>query len=151
MTIPLNASNAMKGTGTGAEIAATWNVTHDWRLSGSYSLMELNLYGGAAADKSFYEGNTPTDEFQLHSYYNLTRNVELNASGYYVDPLATGSIPAYFRLDLGITWKPTDNISISLVGQNLLQAHHLEFSSVQQGTQATQIPRTIYGQVEMKF
>jgi iron complex outermembrane receptor protein len=68
-----------------------------------------------------------------------------------VDPLATGSIPAYFRLDLGITWKPTDNITLSLVGQNLLQGHHQEFSSINTAAVATQIPRTIYGQVEIKF
>jgi hypothetical protein len=51
-------------------------------------------------------------------------------------------IPAYTRLDTGITWKPGERFVVSLFGQNLLQDHHREFEDVFGSMQSSQMKRS---------
>jgi len=53
-------------------------------------------------------------------------------------------IPAYTRLDSGLTWKPLEELSISVFGQNLLKACHIEFEDKFGSMQSSQIRRGAY-------
>ena len=96
----------------------------------------------------FVEGAVPDHAAQLRSHFDLPKSLALDASAYEVSqldhqgPLSNVTIPSYTRLDVGLTWKPWEQSSLSLVGQNLLQDHHLEFEDVDGALQSSQIRRS---------
>ena len=52
-------------------------------------------------------------------------------------------------MDARLGWRPNDQWEFSIVGQNLLQAHHLEF--VSQTTIVSEVNRGVYGQAIWRF
>jgi iron complex outermembrane receptor protein len=102
-----------------------------------------------------FQGN-PESQLQLRSYLDLPWNLEFNGAGYFVsqqvaqDGLGTSTVPAYFRLDLGLVWHPTKNLEISVWGQNLLEDRHEEFPSLKSSVQ-TEIPRGVTGKITWQF
>jgi iron complex outermembrane receptor protein len=57
-------------------------------------------------------------------------------------------IDAYSELDVRLAWRASEQVELSLVGQNLLHDHHLEF-----GTPQTrgEIERGVYGKAAWRF
>ena len=81
----------------------------------------------------------------------------MDTAAYFVDRIksssgnfAVASIPAYVRLDLGLVWKATRNLELSVWGQNLLDNAHPEFGTTQTPV-ITENPRTLYGQIKWRF
>jgi hypothetical protein len=66
-------------------------------------------------------------------------------------PIGNVRIPAYTRLDTGLTWKPRERVSLSVVGQNLLKDHHMEFEDINGSMQSGQIKRSGYIKVTWQF
>jgi len=148
---PLTAVNNQSAETYGAELAANWNISEDWRLAASYTWIRLMVHGGSDDDEAFNEGSTPRNQFQIRSYYNITRDLEFNAALYYVDRLSEGDVPAYMRLDLGLTWHPNEDLAVSIGVQNLCDPAHLEFSSGRGISDSSEVPRTFYGQLTWRF
>jgi outer membrane receptor protein involved in Fe transport len=111
------------------------------------------------------EGSSPHNQAMLWSSWNLPHNFYLDTILYYVDKLPytyelskidpqyqnLPEVKNYFNLTLNLTWRYKKNVEFSLVGKNLLQNKHLEYVSIIQQTVPTEIPRMIYGKVEIKF
>jgi iron complex outermembrane receptor protein len=165
---PLNESwiNAADAQSSGAELALTWQVNPQWKLAGSYTLLDVVAARAGSGSATVHpdviaaiEGSGPQNQFQVHSYYDLTRAVQLNASGYFVEGLPkvtqgfsrTQDVGSYFRLDLGVTWKPRDNMSFSVGVQNLLQKRHAESGNLGLPLISSEVPRSAYAQFEIKF
>ena len=148
---PQTIENAGSAETFGCELSAQWKVTDQWRLLAGYSCLHVNLDPNAPA----FQGN-PENQFQLRSYLDLPWNLEFNAAGYYVDHqvaaagLGTTTIPAYFRLDLGLVWHPTKSLEIGVWGQNLTEDRHAEFPNLNSSVQ-TEIPREVTGRIIWKF
>ena len=102
------------------------------------------------------EGDSPQHQFQLQSYLDITKNLEFNAAAYYVDQTShalfqsTVSNPSYIRLDVGLAWRPTRSLELSVWGQNLLDNAHSEFTSYH-ATFLTEIPRGVFGKITWRF
>lgn len=61
-----------------------------------------------------------------------------------------GKIKGYVTLDVRLAWKPFPALELSMVGQNLLAGHHLEY--MDEGViNPTTIPRSVYGKVAVEF
>jgi iron complex outermembrane receptor protein len=60
-------------------------------------------------------------------------------------------VPAYTRLDTGLTWHPRSGLSISAVGQNLLRDEHLEFNGPSQLVVSSLMKRSIYAKIVWHF
>jgi len=130
----LNTSNAY-GETQGIEAAATWEVTKHIKISGGYSLFEetLDVIGAGTTTAN---GTAPKQQFNIRSYVDLPHSLQWDTMVYYVDSLPTVgdgfgntvSIPAYTRLDMRLGWTPMQGVDVSLIGQNLLQAQHQEFT-----------------------
>jgi iron complex outermembrane receptor protein len=165
---PLNQAwmNAAAAQSAGAELALSWQVTPQWKLAGSYTFLDViaerSGYGSARLSNASLQtiaGNSPENQFQIHSYFDLTKTLQLNASGYYVDslpriqgdPFRSQNVGAYFRLDLGATWKLRENMSLSVGVQNLLQHRHAESGGLGISLTPSEVPRSAYVQFEMKF
>jgi iron complex outermembrane receptor protein len=143
--LPELTSNGGSADTYGAELSAQWRVSDNFKLQGSYSYLHMHLSPSDAT-----AGDSPQNQFQLHAFLNVTREIELNASLYYVDKLPDLNIPAYTRGDLGITWRPNQRWEFSIWGQNLFDANHAEFSSTRTPV-ITEIPRTFYGKITFRF
>ncbi len=118
--------NQQDGYSQGIEAAVTWQVSPQWKLSSSYSWMNMRLDGGAA---EAMEEDVPSHQFQVRSYYHFTPDLELNSALYYYDRVSKHDTDSFFRLDLGLIWEPVTNFEISVWGQNLLDPKHKEYGT----------------------
>lgn len=152
---PFIFGNLMHGEAHGLELAANWKVTDRWMLSPGYAFEQVHLHLDAAShDTSSVrqeEGSSPVHSAQLRSHLALSRGVGWDASLYFVDRLRSGAIPSYTRLDTGITWRWTEQLSMSVVGQNLVKDRHLEFVDENGTVRSTLIKRSIYGKLTWQF
>ncbi|MBI1373080.1 MAG: TonB-dependent receptor [Phycisphaera sp.] len=132
----------------GAELSATWQVTAEWRLTGSYSYLNTHDYGNFDPPTN---GIGPDHMVQMRSRYDITRDLEFNAAVYYVSRLRGAGVPGNVRLDLGVTWRPTENLELSVFGQNLLDPSHPEFNDPFLQSSAAEVPRAAYVQATVRF
>jgi iron complex outermembrane receptor protein len=154
LVAPLQYGNKVHGDTWGGEISSTLQVTSQWRLSGSYSLLEATFENersstdtGSAADD---QGSAPENQFQLHSNLDITKNVQFNSAVYYVGRVPEFDIPSYFSTDLNVTWQIREGMALQVGVLNLLDNNHPEYGE-RQGTIASQTPRTIYAELSYKF
>ena len=144
----------MTGETYGAELAATYHVVENWRLHGSYTFLQMQLHRGAAGVSEAAEGQSPQNQVYVQSSWDLSRDVQFDLMGRWVDRLAgfTPVIDSYFSLDARLAWRPRKNLEIAVVGQNLLDSHHPESGSNPLiKAPLTEIRRGVYGKVTWRF
>jgi iron complex outermembrane receptor protein len=133
------------GTGAsyGGEFSVLWKVTDAWRLAADYSLLRSKY----SPDDSESE-DSPRNQAHLRSFLNLPHGLELNGAVGFVgrivdtESVITQPVPSYFRVDLGLVWRPSPSLEIGVWGQNLTAREHLEFGS-QLTTVVSEVPRGI--------
>ena len=133
----------------GLEVALSWHPKANWNLAASYSFLEVQTHGDVFDD---FEGLSPHHTVKITSFLDVTDDLEVNAALYYVDSLPAANVDAYFRLDLGMTWRPTDQLEIAVWGQNLLDSQHLEFvDSFGFVAAPTEVERGLYVQATLRY
>jgi iron complex outermembrane receptor protein len=110
----------------------------------------IQAFAGYTNSNGSLAGSSPRSQMSLQSYLDLTAKLSFDSSLSFVGSLPSQSVPSYTRLDSRIGWKLNRNITASLVGQNLLSPHHLEFGSSEQAI-ATQVDRSIFGRIVWSF
>lgn len=153
-TMTVSPSNRMFGESYGFESSVLWQATDWWRWRASYSLLllQLHLYPGTTDTTSERaEGQSPQQQAQLWSSMNLGSKWTFDGVLRFVDRLPALSIEEYFGLDLRLAFHPTPNMEFALVGQNLIEEHHVEFRRSPGFPANTEIPRGIYGQFTFRF
>ena len=161
LVIPLMYENLLHGETHGLEITANWKIMDRWTLAAGYTFEALHMHTDPTSADTitgpFVEGAVPDQTAQIRSHFELRRSLGLDASVYEVSrldhqgPLSNVTIPSYTRLDVGLNWKPWEFTSFSLVGQNLLRDHHLEYEDVNGALQSSQIRRSGYAKVTWRF
>jgi len=145
--------NKMNGETYGSEIAAHWLVNKNWKLTGGYSLLEMRLHTDDSSTDTTTEvrkeKSSPHSMFHLNSQYNPMDDLEMNTTLYYVGSVPHYNIPSYTRLDVGLTWHASQAMDISLVGQNLLDSSHPEFSDPAPFN--TEVQRGLFGKLTCRF
>jgi len=150
LLIPVYPQNTDKARSYGFELASNWQATSYLDFSAGYSFLDLKFDQTDAFGFSF-AGKSPEQQFNIRSTLQLPHNVEINNALYYVDCLnSTTPIPQYVRFDTRIAWKATDNLELSLVGQNLLDDSHPEFTGFLYEARS-EVPRSIYANATLKF
>ncbi len=152
--IPFQSFNAMDGEAHGGEAAVEWFPSSWWRISTSYSYLDLQLDASARAlspaAASDIEGSSPHHQVALRSLLDLPRGFAVDASLRWVDRLENTMAPgddtsSYSSLDVRLGWSGWENLSLSLVGQNLLESHHTEFP------RGTDVQRGVYGRATWRW
>jgi iron complex outermembrane recepter protein len=155
LNVPIIFANLMNGETHGLETAVNWKVTDRWTLSPGYAFQRIHLQLAPTSQDqqsvSTGEGNSPHHQAQLRSHLALPRGFEWNASVYFVSRLPAQQVPSYTRLDTGITWRPSERVVLSLVGQNLLRDHHLEANGSDQSEISSLIKRSVYAKLAWQF
>ena len=153
--LPSSFANKLYGTTDGIEASLNWNVTHRWTLSPGYSFLQMNLHAEPASldntSVADAQGSNPGHQAQLRSRLELPHNFTWDANAYFVGKLPAQLVPSYTRLDTQLTWRPGERTEVSLVGQNLLQDHHLEFNDAFQSVNSTQVKRSVYAKITRTF
>jgi iron complex outermembrane recepter protein len=147
IVVPLRYGNLARGETYGGSISSTVNVTNDWRLVGSYSLLQAQFSANDPLDR----GASPKNMAQIRSYLNITRHVQLNAGVYYVGAVGEFHVAPYISTDMNVAWKPTDALECSIGVLDLFDNHHPEFgTNAIEGT-PSETPRTVYLQMTYQF
>ena len=146
--VVIESANILSGESYGGEAVLTVAATDSWRLSASYSLLMVNVQGTSFTGAGGIEMNAPTHQAVLRSSYDFTKKASLDAQLRYVDNVT--AIASYVTADIRLSWRPKDNLELSLVGQNLLDDHHPE-----QGSQilapTIEVPRGFHGIITWRF
>ncbi len=146
LIIPSVPTNRMDGETYGVELAADYAIANWWRVHGSYSFLQMQLHAdaGTAADAESAEGESPHNQAFLQSSWDLPGDLEFDLMGRYVDNLPALNVSNYITLDLRLGYRPNESWEFSVVGQNLLEEHHQEFSS--QDPVHSEVDRGVYAQ-----
>lgn len=152
--VPFFKRNKLEAESYGGEVAATWNVTKDWKLNAGYSLLQIQAHrtdgGTDTGTEGEIEGNSPHNQFNLRSYLNLRDDLEFDLLVNYVDSLPATDIHSYIRLDARICWHIKKSVELSIVAQNLLDNRHLEFGPGEM-TDNSEVERSIFAKLTWRF
>lgn len=153
--------NQLRGKTYGLEASTEWQATETWRLTASYSLLEMDLEARPGSADLFSaaatENSNPEQQFQIRSYVDLPHNLEFDTSIYWVDELPgldiagvpSSRIDDYLRLDLHLGWRPAPGLQIGLFAQNILDDRHPETN--QFIFSPTEVPRAVFARARLTW
>lgn len=147
-TLQIKPENSLRGQSYGGEAVVMFAATDFWRLTASYSLLMMHVQGETAANATADELNAPTHQVVLRSSLDLTRHASLDTQLRYVDNVQ--DVVAYVTADVRLSYRPTPNLELSIVGQNLLDNSHPEQASLV-GAPTAEVPRGFYGKITCRF
>jgi iron complex outermembrane receptor protein len=154
--LPILNRNLTDGSSQGIELLATFDPWEDWRWTASYAYIDLSLdpKGQDLNRGELLEGATPRHQFALRSSLNLTETVQFDLqfrtlSAVRSSPeIISGGIRGYSEIDMRLGWRATEQLHVSIVGQNLLNDKHVEFGSIEA---RGEIERGVYGKAAWHF
>ena len=156
INLPFTFTNHTTALAIGIEVSADLRINEAWRLKGTYSFLDVDideggdsLTGGDLNEES--NGDAPQHSASLRSLLNLPGGFELDLTGRYVDRISALDIDSYLELDARIGWKVNQNLELSIVGTNLLDEQHQEFTSGLPLAISTEIERSIYGKLTLTY
>lgn len=133
--------NSLAGTTYGVEAWGSLSIAPWWTLSAGTTLMRENFHFKQGATLpglgTFQNGLDPDRQFTLQSSMDLGNSVTFDLNFRDVGKLNHGGIPAYAELGGRLAWNMTNHFALSLSGQNLLHAHHIEYAG------GDEIPRVV--------
>jgi iron complex outermembrane receptor protein len=115
--------------------------------------MHMHTFAGSQdfTDPAADEGGSPDHQAQLRSSVRLPRNLQWNASAYFVNRLPAPAIPSYTRFDTNLIWRAGEHVSLIVSGQNLLKGGHGEYAGVNSSVQPSQMRRGAYAKLVWSF
>ncbi|MCH9638824.1 MAG: TonB-dependent receptor, partial [Betaproteobacteria bacterium] len=154
--LPLTFINKATGHTYGVEVSADWRLYDRWRLQGSYSYLDIHTdssfaFSQVEATTGSVDRVNPQHQVSFRSNYDFSDKLQLNLWLRYVSGLDLHNIPGYVTMDTRLAFKPTKNVELFLVGQNLFRQNHREFVSDFIPSLPTNIPRGIYVGAAWRF
>jgi iron complex outermembrane receptor protein len=122
-------ANGVTGESGGVEVLARWQPLPRWRLDASYDWLRLDLdeYHPQQPEAVTLTSRNPEHQWRVKSWLDLTRGWQFDTLLLYTGRLQTVDVPRYLRADVRVGGPLTPNVSVSVVGQNLLDRTHREF------------------------
>src|SRR3984893_5902892 len=154
IVVPFVAENKMSGGTYGVELFADWKVLPVWRVTGSYSYLQMDIHKNANSNDTTPDnpnGSSPRHQWYVRSSADLPRHFDLDTTLRFVDHLPSLNLPSYYSLDAHLGWRPVRNLELSIGGQNLLDHQHLEFLPDFVNTAPTVVKRSIFGGITVTF
>jgi iron complex outermembrane recepter protein len=151
---PISGGRKMHGESYGIELAGEWNVRPDLVLKGTYTYFDLQLHADAdstATSPEEDEGRSPHHQASLLGSYSITEDLKFHTWLRYVDELPDLKINDYITMDVQLSWSPVKNLELSLLGQNLIEDEHQEFSGEILSVPNAQIQRGVFAKLQWQF
>lgn len=158
LPFPFFFENNLEGETYGLELSVNFQVLDWWRLYAGYRLLEEDIRVKPSRtdfNNALNETNDAKQQASLRSSMEFPLDMELDAMLRWVDTRTMNNagvpatVPDYIEMDIRFGWRPTSNLELSVVGQNLLHDHHPEFG-VPDPTRV-EIERSVYGKLVWRF
>ena len=81
----------------------------------------------------------------------VRRDIDVDVDLRYVDSLPSAPIPGYVEADVRLGWTVRPDITVSIVGQDLLHDRHAEFPPTFFSLEPREIERRGYAKVVWRF
>ena len=140
----------------GIELAVDWLPLNWLRLRPTYTFLSMN---SESNNTSMFKDDFPRHQCSLMSSMDLPCNLKFDLWLRFVDKL-TGrnifssqitNVSSYTTFDARLSWKPSPDLELSIVGQNLLDRHHSEFVTEFFSVARSEIERSVYGKIQWSF
>jgi iron complex outermembrane recepter protein len=141
VVVPQLLGNVLGADTYGAELASTLMVNDDWRLSGAYTLLYMDVHAGPT---DLTQRSSPHNQANLRSSWNLRPDLDLDLIGRYVDSLPAIGISSYVAMDVRVGWRLWDDLEWAIVGRNLLDDRHAEFADAFSGIIGTEVQSEVF-------
>ena len=138
-------SNRASGSTRGLEFWGQWQVTDAWRLSGGGVVQKITTK--VDADSRDFSGTTglasadPSQHWLLRSSYDIAPRHEVDLTVRHSGRIDRPAVPSYTTLDLRYGWKVRRDLSLDLIGLDLVGPKHAEFAA---GPGATVFERSFF-------
>ena len=122
-------------------------------MDGNVSVLQEDIHpgpGSADVTNGTSEGNDPNCMFAIRSSLDLPHNIQFDSVLRYVGDLPNPPTPAYLTMDVRLAWAPNSHVEIAVVGRNLLDDKHPEFSAGPQGV-TREVERSVFGTFKWHF
>ncbi len=132
--------NNKSGKSYGLELASDWQVRQNLLLSMAYTY----LHNDIDQKEGFADSGAPRNMVSVRSQWDLTSKLDFDLWLRYVDSVPERGVSSYTTLDARLGYQLTNNVEVSLVGQNLFEKGHEEFSGIE-------VDRSIYAKLDWRF
>lgn len=112
-------------TAFGGELTATWNPVDHVRVTSWLATTEADTRDVDPTQFTTIEDIVPRLRAGATIGFEPVPGIEIDSNVLYTQRRA--GIPRWWRVDLRVAWRPTENTSIDLVGQNLTDPQHQEY------------------------
>ncbi|HXG86921.1 MAG TPA: TonB-dependent receptor [Vicinamibacterales bacterium] len=150
---PVQFGNGLNARASGVELTLSVQPRKWSRFTGSYAYLKNTLSLDASSRDvtgGLNEAIDPAHQVWLQSRLDLPRRLEFDVWGRHVSTLPHPGTPAYTEAGFRLGWRATENVEIALIGRDLLQQHHLEFSPSSQ-QRRTQFERALFTRATLAF
>lgn len=132
VNIPIQYLDDGTANARGVELNSSWKVTDTWLLEYSGSYINFDPAGGLAGgvdllDRLSISEDTPTSQHSLRSFHNLSDKLSLDVWVYHYGEMKRSNVDDFTSANVRLEWKPTDTLSLALIGKNLLDSNRNEF------------------------
>lgn len=147
----LTAVNIQDVTSYGIEVSSKTQLTERWELNTWYSFLHLTDDHVLPAPASTAT-SSPRHQAFLMSTFDITRCSDLDFILRYVDDLRNEDVGAYIQGDVRYAWRPTPNLELSIVGQNLFDSTQHELTGNPFVPEvSTLVQRGVYGMLQYRY
>jgi iron complex outermembrane receptor protein len=159
LPFPLFYENNLSAHTYGIELSGNYQALKNWRLHVGYNWLNEQVRikpGKTDFNNALNETADPKHQFMFRSSADLSQDFELDSALRWVGSFrfnnssVAQTVPDYFELDARLGWRVTRNLQLSVVGENLLHDHHLEYV-ISNPNPREEIVRSVYGKVTWRF
>jgi iron complex outermembrane receptor protein len=136
----LSYENNKNGRSYGLEIASDWQVSDSILLNFSYTY----LHNDINQSEWFADSGAPRNMISVRSLWDLTSKFDFDLWLRYVDNVPEKKVSSYTTLAIRLAYRVTDKLEFAIVGQNLFEDGHQEFSELE-------VDRSIYAKIDWQF
>lgn len=153
--LPIKYDNKMKGYSYGMDLSVNWFVKSWWRINAGYSYAKTRLSLKNNSRDTFslvlpVLANQPEHMISLRSSWDVNEDWGFDLWMRYVDRLENTDINAYLNMDARLAWKASNNVELSVVGQNLLDKKQLQFfKDTSTNLNNSEVERSVYFRVKL--
>lgn len=155
--VPITNRNLNDGESRGFEALVTYAPLRGWRLSATYSFIDIEIdAGGLDINRGrFLDGATPRHQVGLRSVLDLPAGIQFDAQFRRLSSIrrtpeienGTG-LDGYSELDVRLGWRARPGVDMSVIGQNLLRRRHAEIGPPER---RGELERGVYGKLTWSF